>query len=114
MTGQTQVVASETRTFVIPMPNGREALIQTPTDLTLPDYQFLTAYLALMKDALIGSVSQPTRAMAVKTGPAIWHHGGVDHPVVVTGYAGEEGGQVYVKTDGHDSAVPLDEIVYEG
>lgn len=55
---------SGTRTLTIPMPHGREALLQIPTDLSESDFKFLEAYLGLMKDALIGTVSQPTEEQA--------------------------------------------------
>ncbi len=44
------------------------------------------------------------------TGPHIWATENADHPIDVTGYAGEHNGRHYVHVAGSSSAVPMDEI----
>ena len=47
-----------------------------------------------------------------KVGEALWHGGESDEQVVVEKYLGERDGRQYVKIEGSDTGIPLDEIVY--
>ncbi len=51
--------------------------------------------------------------MLIKPGKAIWHAKDGDRPVVIVSYFGEADGRHYVKIEGSDTGIPLDECEME-
>ncbi|MEG1778574.1 MAG: hypothetical protein RR263_00615, partial [Oscillospiraceae bacterium] len=48
----------------------------------------------------------------IQRGEAVWQNKDVDQPIIVTGYAGNMNGVDYVNVEGSNSAIPVNEIVY--
>jgi hypothetical protein len=94
------------RLLSVPLSHERQAVISVPSDLGVRDVRVLKDYLDFVERTLLNT--EPT----VRLGPAFWKTQVFDYPIVVAGYLGFDRGKHYVRIDGSDTGVPMDEIVY--
>lgn len=57
-------------------------------------------------------VVEPTPPENFRLGPALWRNNSHDVPIVVTGYYGEKDGKHYVKIEGTNTVVELENVIY--
>lgn len=100
------------KTLTIQLPELREALLFLPPDYSLDDLESIKDHIELWSK-LLKRPPKVNREPNVRFGKAMWQTADGDYPVVVTGYIGERDGRQYVRTEGSDTGVPLDELVYE-
>lgn len=100
------------KALTIQLPEMRQALLYLPPDYTIDDLDSVKDHIELWS-RLLKRPPKANREIDVRFGKALWKTSAGDYSVIVTGYMGERDGRHYVKTDGSETGVPLDEIEYE-
>jgi len=116
--GTTPVIPdqSEMRTFTLPLYDGKGAILQAPLNLSQEDVELLEESFQTIKKTLLARPKPPLPVRAqqipfVAPGRALWRTQDGDHPITVTGYAGEQNGRHYVNIEGSETGLPIDELV---